>query len=811
MTRMQGEHMTISMRQALKDMPEEKAFPHGQALLRSQSLVGATAPSSAQLVPGENWAGTMGDDVHIGTDGDDTLDGVLGADSLVGGQGNDIIAGGAGNDQDTLVGGLGDDSYYVDDLKDIIIEIADEGHDIVNTYIDFTLPGGQHIEILTGELAGNAALKLAGNEFDNEISGTGGKNTLSGGDGADTLRGFSGDDILSGDEGADVLNGGIGADTLRGGSGIDAVSYIDAAGPITANLSNSAENAGEAQGDVYEDIEDIYGSQYADKLIGNDLDNTLEGDIGADTLNGGGGRDFASYAHATISVTANLDNPSQNVGHAEGDVYQGIEGLIGSIFADILAGNNNDNTLDGGQGEDTLAGGQGDDVFMIDTNKDKIIELGSQGYDTVIASVSFSLAAIAHVEVLRAAAGDAAIDLTGNDGGNKLIGNNGGNILDGALGGDWMAGGKGDDIYVVDDIADAVIETAGEGADEVRLLATSGLTRYVLADNVERLSAISFSHEAGFSLTGNALNNRIVTDNEGSDSLDGGLGADTMVGGAGNDVYYVDHVGDEVVEENNDTLPTFRPGMVEVTDTVVTAINYGLGTYLENLTAAAGKSALRLIGNELDNVITGNSGNNMLIGGMGKDTLSGGAGNDTYIIDGEDQVFDTSGVDTVTVSFTYALSNFMENVRASGSSAIDLTGNRLSNVITGNGGANKLYGGWGHDTLKGGTGRDTFVFNTRASAGNSDRIVDYKVKDDTIWLDNKYYSKLGSGSLNKPGKLKRDFFTIGQAKDKKEHLIYDSETGYLSYDTNGSDEGGAVKIVQLSKGLKLSHDEFRII
>jgi Ca2+-binding RTX toxin-like protein len=175
---------------------------------------------------------------------------------------------------------------------------------------------------------------------------------------------------------------------------------------------------------------------------------------------------------------------------------------------------------------------------------------------------------------------------------------------------------------------------------------------------------------------------------------------------------------------------------------------------LETFTIAVGD-----VGSE---TVTGSAGNDVFVGGSGNDNLSGAAGHD-----------------------------------------------RLS----GGAGRDTLSGGLGNDTLSGGSGRDVFVFNTKLNkTGNVDKIASFSVKDDTIWLDNAIFKKLGKGTEAKPGKLNKDFFELGsKAKDKTDYLVYDKATGALSYDADGSGKGAAVKFAQLDKNLKLSALDFMII
>ncbi|MCE6982721.1 calcium-binding protein, partial [Pseudomonas frederiksbergensis] len=104
--------------------------------------------------------------------------------------------------------------------------------------------------------------------------------------------------------------------------------------------------------------------------------------------------------------------------------------------------------------------------------------------------------------------------------------------------------------------------------------------------------------------------------------LDGGIGADTLTGGTGNDTYLVDNAQDVVNETST---------LASEIDTVVVSIDYTLGTNLENLTLL-GSANLNGTGNALNNTLTGNSGNNTLNGSLGADIMIGGTGNDTYLV-----------------------------------------------------------------------------------------------------------------------------------------------------------------------------------
>jgi Ca2+-binding RTX toxin-like protein len=178
--------------------------------------------------------------------------------------------------------------------------------------------------------------------------------------------------------------------------------------------------------------------------------------------------------------------------------------------------------------------------------------------------------------------------------------------------------------------------------------------------------------------------------------LDGGAGADTLAGGAGNDGYVVDDAGDVVTE---------LAGCG--TDTVSASIGWTLAdkANLEHLTLTGGAD-IDATGNGQANVLTGNGGANVLDGGAGNDTLDGGAGadtmtggtgNDTYLVDdGGDVVTEESALaaelDLVKSGVDFVLGSNLEHLTLTGTGDIDGTGNGLANLLLGNDGANVLDG-----------------------------------------------------------------------------------------------------------------------
>jgi len=182
-----------------------------------------------------------------------------------------------------------------------------------------------------------------------------------------------------------------------------------------------------------------------------------------------------------------------------------------------------------------------------------------------------------------------------------------------------------------------------------------------------------------------------------------------------------------------------------------------------------------------------------------------------------------SAADVVTISSSvnYALSSQADRLTLTGT-ALRGTGNALSNELVGNAkgnvlsglaGNDTLWGGLGNDVLYGGSGRDVFVFNTRPNKStNRDMIKDFSVVDDTIWLDNAVFAKIGAGSLSSPRKLASKYFTVGsKATDPYDRIIYDKKTGYLSYDADGSGKGAAVIFAKVAAGLKMTSADFYVV
>ena len=119
-----------------------------------------------------------------------------------------------------------------------------------------------------------------------------------------------------------------------------------------------------------------------------------------------------------------------------------------------------------------------------------------------------------------------------------------------------------------------------------------------------------------------------------------------------------------------------------------------------------------------------------------------------------------------------------------------------SDTLTGGAGSDLLDGGLAADTLTGGAGEDAFRFSTALGNGNVDRIIDFNVDDDTILLDNLIFEEVGDDGALALGAFHRS--AAGVAHDADDRIIYDTDSGALSYDADGAGEDAAIQFARLS-------------
>ncbi len=598
--------------------------------------------------------GLNGNDALNGSLKADRIDSGKGNDSLYGGNGDDTLDGGTGND--VMDGGSGNDTYYVDSSLDVVIETnavssqnipaAFDDIDLVNSYLNaYTLSAN----IENGAILASGTASLTGNSLNN------------------TLYAGAGNNILDGD------------------TGYDTVSYGYASAGVTVNLATTAAQAtGHSGTDTLLNVENLAGSNHADKLIGNAGRNTLSGGTGNDTLNGGTGDDF-------LEGGAGRDLYTFSKGDGRDHIRQYLT-TDGTDTIEFLNVKSTEITFIDGQSHRLLIKyGATDEIYIESDLTDDYFDPN----DTLqigIEQFKFSDGVIWDKTSLAAQ----VFNSTGTPGNDSIFGGAGvSNVLFGLDGNDTLYGGGGNDTLY-----------GGAGDDELNAYSASG---------------------SNTSLSGGA----------GNDTLNGGTGNDTLYGGDGSDIYYVDSSLD-VVSEANALVST---GGIDQINSYLAA--YTLGANVENGRVLATGTA-SLTGNGLNNALYAGAGSNALDGGAGTDTVSysyATAGVTVSLATAAVQATVGSGSDTLKNIENLAGSSYADKLTGSaGSNALSGgAGNDLLNGGAGNdtlsGGADNdvLTGGLGADKLTGGSGTDRFDFNTLAELGLTstmrDTITDFKTSE----------------------------------------------------------------------------------
>ena len=468
-----------------------------------------------------------------------------------------------------------------------------------------------------------------------------------------------------------------------------------------------------------------------------DNDDLVYGGAGRDIVQGGGGADRIDGAGGEDFIQGGA-----------GDDF-----LVGGRFNDVIAGGADNDILHGGGESDSLYGGNGNDTLMGD------LYLASYGDDGFL--TSYQELQPSGADILDGGSGNDALDAgAGND---VLFGGDDNDILTGGAGNDVMRGGAGDDVLISErgtgsgnnDVLDGgsgndtyvfrsnltiICDDIGavDGIGSTALLDTAGIDairtnfhRMTLPTEIENLTLDGYAVNGGTvtglqyeawgrdtraRYVGNDSNNIIDASHLGQRAnflqsflqgvvIDGGAGADTMIGAADtSDTYIVDDVGDVVQE----LVAVDYPGATQ-RDRIVTPFATSLSGGLINLEEVelTGSSAVSAIGNARNNLLIGSTNTSI-------NALSGLAGNDIYRVDLNDTVSEgvNAGTDTLQIDGATLVAGSTTSVSLSSYANFEnlevFKGSTIAN-LTGNTGDNRIVGSAGGGTLDGGTGNDTIV------------------------------------------------------------------------------------------------------
>lgn len=655
------------------------------------------------------------------------------ADVITSGDGNDVLNGGGGSD--TLTAGKGTNTIDGGAGTDVLsIDLSGQGAGVT---IDLGLA--------TTQQSGGTGSIIRVESFAGAVAGTAFADTLIEGNFAydATFDMGAGDDAVTIRNGDDTVNGGAGNDTLtfdRSFSGYALHVTAAPAGALATGYAGTfqADYAGSTAFTGIENFK-VHGGSAADVITTGDGDDALSGNGGSDTLTAGRGTntidggagtdvlgiDFSGQATG-VTVDLSVDGAQQSGGTGSITNVESFSGVVvGSAYADSFverlfdysarfdtgAGNDRVQVL---HGDDTINGGAGSDTLVFDRR--------ASGYQIYVTTAltgdlaggyagkfgadyqgSATFTGIENFEVHGGSAADMIQTGDGNDiveagGGHDAITVGGGlNIVDGGAGTDRLgADFSGKTAGVTVDLLLAGEQQSGASGSIENVESFAGTVTGTDFADVFREGA--YDYDAAFT-TGKGNDTVLVMD--GDDTIDGGLGNDTLVYDRSQSGYKTD-----IAVALTGSLASGYAGKFQ-------SDYFGSATF-------AGIEAFRISGGSAADGVTTGDGADMLVGNGGNDTLQAAGGNDTVEGGaGNDRLDGGLGTDLLTYAGATAgvtVKLLVTVAQATGGAGTDtisgfenLTGSAFDDSLQGNNGDNTLTGGDGNDGLLGGLGNDYMI------------------------------------------------------------------------------------------------------
>ncbi len=679
------------------------------------AVYGAGAPADSNIVFGEGGGsitGGLGNDIILGGFGtisltDGNVSSIQSTNSTSGG--NQVIQGGAGSD--ILIGGPGNNTITGGLANSVIIGSAGS----------IQLSSGRVTSVTTTSAAVGGNDTITGGPGNDIILGSAGSDNITGGSGNDVILGHDGTvtvanglpaTITSGDpdvgtsatitggSGNDIILGGIGNDTITGGSGNDIVIGHDGSVQLSGGVVTRASSSQPGNGGT-------------DTIVVGNGTNLVMGGSGKDTITAGSGFDVLLGANGSASFA---------------------NGVITGVESTNLTSGGND-TIHGGTGTDVMIGGPGNNTITTAGTRDYVV--GSDG------SATFS-----DGEIVTLATNDETVG-----GAETITGGNGSDVIIGGVGASTITGGNGDNLIIGHDgsvifaegepTAAATDPTAG-GKDTITVGTGNNLVMGGTGNNtisVTSASSTTRSNSGSGTPVGSSsvdvlmgangsadLSSWVVTSvtsahdtDGGNNTITGGAGYNTIIGGPGNN--HLTGAGQSDVIVGADGSATYS------TSGQITGVNTSVAPSVGGT-----------------DTITGGNGSEVILGGAGSVTITGGSGNDV-IIGHNGSVEFSQGKATSALTTSPSDGDTAQITAGSGNTLI-MAGTGTNNTITGGSGNDVLvgsdasadlssgavtsitvvdvsYGGTG--TITGGTGNDLIIAGPHAykitTAGQHDVVV----------------------------------------------------------------------------------------
>ena len=668
------------------------------------SIEGAIGTSFADQFTGDEVAnefhGGGGNDIIAGAGGSDLILGDAGFDTLNGGQGSDDFVWAEGDESDEIDGGTGGGGDLLrvelggaDDVVNIETVATGASHlrrtsgvtfslNFVNIrYVDLSTAGGDdEVSIFGVILPALLRITVDAGAGDDRVVGA-----LAGG-GAGSFATVP--LVVRGGDGADRFFSGSRSDRFDGGDGFDTVDYSRAPAAVTARLpefrtitnrdgtteilvvEGRVSNDGHRGRDTLLWVEELVGSEFADRLSGGSLNNVIRGGGGNDKIYGGAGND-------QIFGDAGVDTLYGDAGDDE---------LDGGADNDSVRGGAGNDRIRGGLGDDSLRGDAGNDSYSHEAGSDMITADAFDVMDYSNSPAPITVDLLANKKYGTAADGTGDIDrlvkvayLVGSPFNDTLLGNSGPNTFVGGLGDDTIDGRLGDDRIIWSD-GDGVDVLSGGGGtrDVLEIFGSAVAGDIIVIDSQDATTLrVSRSNLLPFIVTGTGFENvrintlggndsvtvaafatplvtlltvelgsgndslnalaalmpLLVNGGEGDDTISGGANRDTLKGGAGRDTIDYSGAASAINARLNSTVT--RTGAKNDVDKLLEFERLIGSAFNDRLTASGNVEILAMGGDDRvtvslgTNTIDGGDGNDALVGGSGADLLIGGPGNDT--------------------------------------------------------------------------------------------------------------------------------------------------------------------------------------